>query len=214
MRIVLFGATGKTGRHVLDQALDHGHTVRAVVRTPSRLEVSSDRLEVIAGDMMNREDVRGAITADTDAVIMAAGPVKGSPVEMLEVSARNIVDAMRSAGTKRIVWLTGAGVMDPRDGKSGSRKIIRGIMKLVAGKVLAGSERAYEIVKGSGLDYTIVRPPMLADAPGGTDLQASYTPPKPIPVGRADLAGFLLHAAETTEFIGESPLLSYQERTK
>lgn len=214
MRIVLFGATGKTGRHLLDQALDHGHQVRAVVRTPSKLTVSSDKLEVVAGDMMNRDDVRGAITSDTDAVIMAAGPVKGSPVEMLEVSARNIVDAMKDAGAKRVVWLTGAGVMDPRDGKSGSRKLIRGLMKLVAGKVLAGSERAYGIVKGSGLDYTIVRPPMLADEPGGTDLRASYTPPKPIPVGRADLAGFLLEAAEKSEFVGESPLLSYQERAK
>jgi putative NADH-flavin reductase len=213
MRIALFGATGKTGSRVLEKALAEGHTVRALVRSPEKLGKRSDSLTVITGDMMNADDV-GETIRDVDSVVMAAGPTKSSPVDMLEVSARNITGAMKEAGVARLVWLTGAGVVDERDGKAASRTIVRGLMKLFAGKVLAASERAYDIVKGSGLEYTIVRPPMLADEPGGTDLSASYTPPKPIPVGRDDLAEFLLSAAVTGEYVGESPLLSYAGRSK
>ena len=83
-----------------------------------------------------------------------------------------------------------------------------------AGAVVRGKIPAYAIVAGSGLDYTVVRPPMLADEPGGVDLHGSYTPPKPIPVGRGDLARFLLDAAVEGEFVRESPLVSYRERAK
>ncbi len=55
---------------------------------------------------------------------------------------------------------------------------------------------------------------MLAEEPGGVDLGGSYTPPKPIPVGRADLARFLLDAAVKREFVRESPFVSYRERAK
>ena len=67
---------------------------------------------------------------------------------------------------------------------------------------------------GSDLDYTVVRPPMLADKAGGRNLSASYRPPKPIPVGRDDLAEFLVRAATSGEFIGESPLVGYEERNR
>lgn len=213
MTLALFGATGKTGSRVLEQALAEGHKVNVLVRSPGKLGRSSDTLTVIEGDMMNGDDVRKTVEG-TDAVIMAAGPVKSSPKNMLEVSAGNIVSAMKQFGVTRIVWLTGAGVTDERDGKSVSRVIIRALMKVVAGSVLSASERAYDIVKDSGLDYTVVRPPMLADEPGGIGFSAGYKPPKPIPVGRGDLAAFLLSVAVNDEFVGESPLVSYEGRGK
>lgn len=213
MRIGLFGATGQTGSRVLEQALEAGHEVKALVRSPEKIAITSEKLEVIKGDMTNLADAEKAVTG-VDAVIMAAGPVKGSPTEMLVNAANAITAAMKAAGTKRLVWLTGAGILDERDGKAFSRSLIRGLMKVVAGKVLQASERAYEVVTGSGLDYTVVRPPMLSIEPGGVNLTGSYTPPKPIPVGRGDLARFLLDAAVTGEWVRESPLVSYTERKK
>ncbi|MFW6337042.1 MAG: NAD(P)-dependent oxidoreductase [Phycisphaeraceae bacterium] len=213
MRVALFGATGRTGRLVLEHAIAEGHEVTVLVRSPQKLGEAPSSVSIVEGDMMNRADVARAVDG-AHAVIMAAGPTKSSPTEMLEVSARNIVDAMREADVSRIVWLTGAGVVDERDRPALSRSLIRGLMKLVAGKVLRASERAYAVVAGAGLDYTVVRPPMLADEPGGVDLDGSYTPPKPIPVGRGDLARFLLDAAVKGEFVRESPFVSYRERAK
>ena len=213
MRVTILGATGRTGKRLLEQAIEEGHEITVLVRSPQKLGEMASSVRVVEGDMMNRADVARAVDG-ADAVIMAAGPTKSSPTEMLEISARNIVDAMRDAGVSRIIWLTGAGVVDERDEKALSRSLIRGLMKLVAGRVLSASERAYAIVAGSGLAYTVVRPPMLADEPGGVDLHGSYTPPKPIPVGRGDLARFLLDAAVEGEFVRESPLVSYRERAK
>lgn len=213
MKLALFGATGKTGSKVLEQALAAGHEVKALVRSPEKLEQRPDALTIVEGDMMRAEDVAATVEG-CSAVIMAAGPVKSSPSDMLEKSAANIVEAMEASGVRRLVWLTGAGVVDERDGSSVSRVIVRGLMKIVAGKVLASSERAYETVKNSGLDYTVVRPPMLADEPGGIGFTAGYQPPKPIPVGRGDLAAFLLSVAVNDEFVRESPLVSYTGRAK
>ena len=213
MRVTILGATGRTGKRLLEQAIEEGHEITVLVRSPQKLGEMASSVRVVEGDMMNRADVARAVDG-ADAVIMAAGPTKSSPTEMLEISARNIVDAMRDAGVSRIIWLTGAGVVDERDEKALSRSLIRGLMKLVAGRVLSASERAYAIVAGSGLDYTVVRPPMLADEPGGVDLHGSYTPPKPIPVGRGDRARFLRDAAVEGEFVREKPLGSYRERAK
>ena len=185
-----------------------------LVRSPSKLEAPG-ALTVVEGDVMDADAVRPAIGGgggSPDAVIFAAGPVKGSPPNMLSTAASNIISAMKDAGVRRLVWLTGAGVMDARDEPSFSRRIIRGLMKVVAGSVLSDSETAYRAVVGSGLDYTVVRPPMLSDEPGGSNLQAGYTPPKPIPVGRGDLARFLLEAAEKNEYVNESPLVTYTTR--
>jgi len=217
MEIAIIGATGKTGIWAFRKAVASGHTVRAVVRNRSKLDsaafelVGNEKVDVREADITDPTAIREALSG-VETVIFAAGPVKGAPTDLLTRAADNIIGAMKAGGGKKIVWLTGAGVMDPRDEKSASRKIIRGLMKIAAGKVLKASEAAYEKVMNSGLTYTVARPPMLADEPGGKNLVASYTPPKAIPLGREDLGEFLVNAASTDTYDNESPLISYQER--
>ncbi|MFW6289057.1 MAG: NAD(P)-dependent oxidoreductase, partial [Spirochaetota bacterium] len=199
MELTIIGATGRTGIWVLRKAVEAGHTACAVVRDRSRLEsqvpeiVKDEAVSIVEADLLDGEAVREAL-AGSRVVIYAAGPVKGAPADMPVRAAENVVAAMKAGAGEKLVWLTGAGVLDDRDGTSGSRKVIRGLMKLVAGKVLAASERAYELVKQSGLTYVVARPPMLADEPGGVDLAAGYEPPRPIPLGREDLGSFLVDA--------------------
>ncbi len=217
MEVTILGATGRTGIWVLRKAVEAGHTVRAVVRDASKLEamisgvVENDALSIVEADLLDGDAVKEAL-AGSRLVIYAAGPVKGAPADMSVRAAENVVAAMKAGAGEKLVWLTGAGVLDERDGKSGSRKVIRGLMKLVAGKVLAASEDAYALVKQSGLTYVFARPPMLADEPGGTNLTAGYEPPGPIPLGREDLGAFLVEAATSDRYDNESPFLSYQQR--
>lgn len=218
VRLTIIGATGKTGIWAVQKAVERGHDVTAIARNRSKLESLlgefgiAEKVSIVEADLMDGPSVQSALK-DAETVIYAAGPVKGAPADMPVKAADHVVEAMKRGAGKKIVWLTGAGVMDDRDGKSGSRKVIRGIMKLMAGKVLKASEDAYEVVKHSDLTYVVARPPMLADKPGGVGLTASYTPPKPIPLGREDLGEFLVRAAETQEFDNESPLISYTERS-
>ncbi len=218
MEMTIIGASGKTGIWAVRKAVERGHNVTAVVRNRTKLEGMlteagiSGKVSIVEADLMNPDSVAAALK-ETEVVIYAAGPTRGTPAEMPVRAADHVVNAMKKGAGRKLVWLTGAGVLDERDGKSGSRKVIRGLMKIMAGKVLKASEEAYEIVKHSGLIYVVARPPMLADKPGGSGLTASYTPPKPIPLGRDDLGEFLVMAAESQEYDNESPLISYTERS-
>lgn len=209
MQYALFGATGRTGEELLQKLLDRGHSLKLLVRSPGKVEIEDERIEIITGDLQDPASVAQTISG-CDAVISAAGPVKSSPPGMMDTAAANTVEALGRSGIKRLVWLTGAGVLDRRDAPSFSRKIIRGIMKLVAGQVLADSEAAYHRIIASDLDYTVVRAPVLSTKPGGGTLSAGYAPPKPSPVSRQDLAEFMISCLEKGEYIKESPMVGYE----
>jgi hypothetical protein len=142
-----------------------------------------------------------------DAVLSAAGPVKGHDSSFLVGAVRNITSIMKKNGISRIVWLTGAGVMDTRDEKDFMRPLIRGLMKLTAGSVLKASEEAYGALIQSDLDYTVVRAPVLSDSPSNKPLLAGYKPPKPSPIGRDSLAGFMLRCLSDGLWLRESPMI-------
>lgn len=209
MNIALFGATGRTGAPLLTKALDGGHVVRVLVRSPEKLDKTNVNLDVVEGDLLDLEAVKRCIDG-VDAVIFAAGPRKGSDPMLLEQAAENIISAMKSFDLKRLVWLSGAGVVDDRDSSSVSRHLIRGLMKLFAGRMLASSQRMYDRLIESNLHCTIVRAPMLSEKPGGGEVEFGYTPPKPKALSREDLAGLMLRFATSNEQLGESPMVGYR----
>lgn len=208
MKIAVFGGTGRTGIPLLEKALDRGFEIKALVRSPSKLTSTGQKLEIIKGDVLNEEDVKKTIEG-TDAVVSVLGPAKGSPESLMKDAAEIITRGMKEKGIERIVWLTGAGVMDGRDEKAISRTVIRGVMKIMAGKVLSYSEDAYRIVTKAGLEYTVPRAPMLSEDPSKGALEAGYTPPKPKPVSREDVATFILDVLEEGKFKKESPMIGY-----
>jgi uncharacterized protein YbjT (DUF2867 family) len=208
MKIAVFGGTGRTGVPLLKEALDRGLEVKALVRTPAKMNFSGQKLEVIEGDALDENDVRKTVEG-TDAVISVLGPAKGSPDSLMKDAAEVITRVMKETGVRRIVWLTGAGVKDDRDEKALSRTMIRGLMKIVAGKVLSYSEEAYRIVTTADLDYTVPRAPMLSEDPTKGPVEAGYTPPKPKPLSREDVARFILDVVEEGKFKKESPMIGY-----
>jgi uncharacterized protein YbjT (DUF2867 family) len=105
------------------------------------------------------------------------------------------------------VWLTGAGVCHPDDARSGSRTLIRLLMKLLAPAALADSEAAFATITGSGIDWTVVRVPMLKDGAAEGGLAAGTRPPRPRPIARADVATFMLRQLSDRAWVRRSPLL-------
>ena len=87
MKVVVFGASGKTGVHVVEQALAAGHDVTAFVRTPAKLTIQHPNLSVFQGDVMNAEQVDQAI-AGQDAVISALGPSRPPVPDMMKTARR------------------------------------------------------------------------------------------------------------------------------
>lgn len=211
--IALFGATGKTGRHVLTQALAVGHTVRALARRPEsladELAAADGRLIVVAGDVLDsaavRQTVRGA-----DVVVSVFGQVKGSPPTLQTDGTQNIVDAMGAEGIRRIISLSGGGLpAEEHDQPKVPDKIIKWLLQRISPQVLADAENHLAVLRASGLDWTVARGPRLTDAPatgtyrvGWVGVNASTQ------IARADLARFILTQLDDATFVHEMPFVS------
>lgn len=160
MHIVVFGATGKTGQLVLQQALERGHQVTAYVRDKQRLPEADRKIRVVVG----RVDDEGAIFRaidGADVVISALGSGRGT----LTSFAKTAIPVLERRGPRRFISLVGAGVAEPGDPSSFGRTVMLGLMKLLAASVLQDASDHADLVRRSSLDWTLVRPPRLMDAP-------------------------------------------------
>ena len=201
MHILLFGATGATGRHLVEQALARGHVVTAFVRDPARLRVQHASLRHVVGDVMSPANVDAALPGH-DAVLCALGTfpdAKGDAgrrqpkVPVCEVGTANIVASMRKAGVRRIVVESVACIGESRHtGRFGAGAIVH----LAMPEVMQDHERQEAILKGSALDWTIVRPTKLKEGPAKGSLQSGEDLPWSLlsSVRRADVAAFMLDA--------------------
>lgn len=209
MKLLVFGATGRTGLPLVRQALDAGHEVIAFARTPSKLNITHPKLTVIQGDMSHSADIERAFNGGIDAVIAVHAPTRQSAPDMLENAARDIVGAMKKNGVKRIIYMTGAGVDMPGDRPKPINHVIKFALKTLAGDVLKQSEAAVRIVTGSGLDYVILRAPMLTDAPHTGQYRVGMVGVNTGPrLARADAADFILKQLNGTAYLRQAPVVS------
>jgi putative NADH-flavin reductase len=195
MRLFIIGATGGTGRALVQQALERGHHVTAFVRSPQKLGPARPGLDVIQGNPLDAEAL-GAALAGHDAVLSALGPPGPGPTTIAGDGARSTVAAMHKAGVRRLL-VVGVAVLFEDIGFVAA--ILRGTLLRNVAKDSAEMER---IVRGSDLDWTIVRPPRLTNGP----LTARYAVADDrLPTGtrggtaamsRADVAHFLLNELE------------------
>ena len=207
MHIALFGGTGRTGRPFIDQALAAGHTLTALARTPSKL-AEHDGLSVVAGDVLDPGPV-GRVVEGADAVVLTLGPTKGAPDDMMTRAAQNVIAAMKQHGVRRVVTETGAGVSDPKDPGGFGPAFMGGVMKLVAGKLLADSEGHVDAFRQSGLDWTAVRAPRLTEGPKTGAYRTGYLSMGPgHSIARADVADYMLRLATSAESVGEAPMVT------
>lgn len=207
--IALLGATGKTGRRVLDRALDAGHTVRALVRDPGKLDISTERLTVIRGDVLDPASVSETV-AGSDVVLSLFGQVKGSPKTLQADGTRIILDAMREHGVQRIVTLSGGGLRaDGKDQPNMADRIIRFLLKHLSGHVLADAEEHLKLLKASGVDWTVVRGPRLLETPGVGSYRVGWVGVNAgIKISRDDLADFIVTQIDDRSFVHQMPFVS------
>ena len=207
MHIALFGGTGRTGRPFIDQAIAAGHTVTALARTPAALP-ERPGLTVVGGDALDPDAV-GRVVEGADAVVLTMGPTKGAPPDTMRRAAENVVAAMRHHGVGRVVTETGAGVPDPKDPGGLGPAFMRGVMKLVAGSLLADSEAHVDTFRQSGLDWTAVRAPRLTEGDQTSRARVGYFPMGPgHSVSRADVAEVMLRLATSDQYAGEAPMVT------
>ena len=205
MKLTIFGATSSSGRLLVEKALAAGHEVTAFVRDPSKLEVTNERLKVVAGDALNAAQVEKAISG-SDAVLSTLGP-KGKPAVMAARSTRNIVDEMEKHGVKRLVVVSVAGISVPQD-KRGVN-LVSALIRLLLKDVFIDRENQLKVLEESSLDWIAVRVPRLTDDPATGSVKAFFGNASPaMKVTRADLADFMLKQLASDQWCRQAPILS------
>ncbi|PSL02195.1 putative NADH-flavin reductase [Haloactinopolyspora alba] len=197
MHIAVLGATGRTGRHLVDQALDRGHTITAVVRDPARLpRTSTEQLNVATADVMDPAALAAVLTGH-DAVVSAIGPVGRGPSSACTDSARALTEAMPRAAVGRLVVISAAGITTAGDGPF-TRIVVKPLLNRFLRHSFADMRGMEREVTGSDLDWTIVRPPQLTDRPftGRYRRSVGSNVRRGFRVCRADLAHAVLDAAD------------------
>lgn len=209
MRLAVFGATGRIGRQVVEQALNAGHEVTALVRDPSRLSIRHERLRVVVGDARDFdrvvETVKGA-----DAVVCTLGPRHNTPSdEEAHVAAvRNILEAMNQLGVRRLVTVPGAAVDLPGDRKGLADRLAGWLVRQFARHIYRAKVRELELLRAyPTLDWVAVRPPAVVPGPRTGRYKVSlHRPPGPR-VSAGDVADFMLKQVATGEYIQKAPFI-------
>ena len=188
LKLFVIGATGRTGREVVQQAFVKGHHVTAFVRSPEALDLTNERLTVIKGDINDENQLFEAMQ-NHDAVISTLGPRKVfKPGSLLYDSALAITHAMQRAGIRRLVVLSAAAHFPGFPNRIASF-IMRDHMR--------DSLAMEEIVQSNGLDWTIARPPRLTHGNSSAYRSREGTAPKMgFSLSRKAVAAFMLDAIE------------------
>ena len=191
MRLLILGATGGTGRALIDQARTRSHQVTAFVRSPKKLGAPRDGVIVRRGDPLDAVQVRDVL-AGHDAVLSALGAPGPGRTTILRDSSRVIVDAMRDAGVRRLLVVSAAILFD---GIGFFPAVMR---RTLLRNIFTDAAAMERTIASSDLEWTIARPPRLTNGPLTKRYRVAdgRMPPGKLTVSRADVADFLLDEVE------------------
>ncbi len=204
MKIAVFGATGRTGRPVCEQALDRGHEIVVHARSPDSVPFATDRVTIVEGDAYTGDSVSEAVEG-VDAVVSVLGQGDGSPDNLLTVAGDCITDAMTEAGVSRFVTLVGAGVREDGESVSLGGKMMGVLLKLLARDVLEDAESHVESIRETDLEWTVVRVPRLSQSDSTGAYRAGEIDLGFDAIDRADVARFILDCLEDDRYVREMP---------
>lgn len=203
MQLAIFGASGATGRHLLRQALDAGHTVTVLLRSAEALPIEHARLTRIVGQLDHPATMR-TVVQGAEAVISVLGTRKGGAQNICSDAMRHILPAMQAAGVRRLIALSAYGASET--GKASCW--IRFVRTAIAAK-MRDKDAMEALVRASTTDWTLVRPPALTNgrADGAYRSSTTLKPGLMGRISRANLAAFMLRAAEEGKHLHQTPVV-------
>jgi len=204
MKLVIFGATGSVGRHVVRQAVEAGHDVTTFARHDGAFDGVARRLR---GDVLNRDDVAAAVRGQ-DAVIIVLGD--GGKGRVRSRGTANVIAAMKDAGVRRLVCQSTLGAGDSAGNLNFFWRYV--MFGLLLRRAYRDHQLQEEQVRQSGLDWTIVRPAAFTDGPETGKLRTGFGADATgltLKVSRADVARFILATLNDAKWVRKTPGLSY-----
>jgi putative NADH-flavin reductase len=200
MKLIVLGATGATGLEIVRQAIERGHSVTALVRSPAPLKPFGDRISVQQGDLLNSADLARAIRGH-DAVLSAFGPrapVSKADTNLLFRFGAALTQSMLQAGVGRVVVESVAFLF-----KNSIIPPAYLLGRLFFSDTVTDASAMERVFAESALDWTMVRPPELTDKPytGKYRVREGHLPCFGFTISRADVADFMIKVVENRSSI-------------
>jgi putative NADH-flavin reductase len=212
MNISIFGASGATGRLLTERCLAAGYEVAALVRRPAEY-VYTGRVRVVEGSAFDAEAVRRTVEG-ADVVLSVLGARSLRREEVLERAVPLIVDAMQQVGVRRIVALGSAGALEDSLKKQAAwrRWFVQNIVYNTFLKWPVASQASqWKVLAASGLDWTMVMPPMLLNKPGRGNyrVDGEALPAGASRIARSDVADFMMAQIGSAEWVGKGVYIAW-----
>ena len=209
MRVLVLGATGGTGREIVREARESGHSVVALVRSKAKAQGLAGA-ELVEGDARDGDSLARALDG-CSGVISSLGtsmsPIR--EVTLLSTATRALVDEMARQEVRRLVCITGLGAGDSRG--HGGFMYDRVILPLLLRNVYADKDRQEDIVRSSATDWVLVRPTVLNDKParGSVRAMTDLSGVRGGTIARADVAKFVVAQLTGDEWLRRAPLITW-----
>lgn len=205
-KVLIVGATGGTGRQLVEQALERGHVVTALARDPSALRIEHPRLTVVRGDVLDYRSVEAAVHGQ-DAVLSALGHKRFFyPTRILSEGTRNLLRAMETHGVQRFVCETALGIGDSA-GRMGVYYTFF-VIPIILPFYFWDKARQERLIAASGVSWVVVRPGALTNRAkrgryrhGRNVGSFLWT----VRISRADVADFMLNQMTDNTYLGTAP---------
>lgn len=206
MKLLILGATGGTGQHLITQSLAQQHEVTVLVRDPSKPGMNNEKIKVIKGDVLDKDVLVKALEGN-DAVLSALGCGKSLKSNNLISNAMNIlIPAMLATGVKRLVFESAFGVGDSFKQANFIQKFF---FRVFLKNIFTDKAKAEEQLRNSTLDWTMVYPVVLTDgALTGKYKAGEKLLMKGMPkISRADVAEFMLLQLADNTYLKKAPII-------
>jgi putative NADH-flavin reductase len=209
MKLAIFGGTGNTGKLLVEQALDAGNQVVAYVRDPTKLDIKSDRLAIIQGELVDEEKIESALKG-AGAVLSALGPKGGSKGKPLTRGMQVIIAAMKRQGVRRLIVTSTLSAKDPHDLPEFRARVLVALVRLAMRGAYEEILSVADTVRESDQDWTIVRLTMLNNKPKSGKVRAGYLGKSEVGtwISRADVADFMLQQVQDAKYLRQAPAIS------
>ncbi|MBW7477064.1 NAD(P)H-binding protein [Paenibacillus oenotherae] len=206
MKLLLLGATGRVGKEVAAQAIEDGHQVTLLVRSPEKLDNSFSGATVVHGDACVEKDLFRAVLG-MDAVISALSTDGGS---VLTDSTPLLIAAMHACAVKRVITIGTAGILDSRR-HPGLLRYETPDSRRSSTRAAEEHRRVWELLSASGLDWTIVCPTYLplGDRTGVYRVERDCLPLDGLSISVADTAQFAYKQLWDNSYIGARAGIAY-----
>jgi putative NADH-flavin reductase len=210
MKIVIFGASGGTGREMVRQGIAAGHYVTAFVRNPAAF-APAEHLRIATGDARDPAAVDQAIAGQEAVLTALSGSL--SDAELLPLSMEHILAAMQRHSVRRLIVLGAAGAVESTLKRMPplSHLLFRVFSGTLLKKPFKSQRAMQQLIRTSNTDWTIVQPPRLVNQPGTGKIRvdAEALPAKGFRIARSDVASFMLAQLLSTEWVRREPCIAW-----